>query len=106
MNLSFQKKYNEAIVFQATEENFTKGKFNVMQLFQKYSFYTQNKTLFKSKNQNTPEHLHMKAWLLSRQNVSSVLNPYRSKGPFLAIKKSFEQNKKTHWLNFSGVFLR
>lgn len=63
-----------------------------------------NNTLFKSKNQNTPENLHMKAWLLSRQNVSSVLNPYHSEGLFLAVKKPFEQNRNTHLLNFSGGF--
>lgn len=48
----------------------------------------------------------MKAWLLSRQNVSSVLNPYHSEGLFLAVKKPFEQNRKTHLLNFTVFFFK
>lgn len=77
-----------------------------MQLFQKYSFYTRNNTLFRSKNQNTLENLHMKAWLLSRQNVSSVLNPYHSEGLFLSIKEPFKKKGKTCFLNLLGAFIR
>lgn len=48
----------------------------------------------------------MKAWLLSRQNVSSVLNPYHSEGLFLSIKEPFKKQWKTCFLNLLGAFIR